>query len=421
MDLFDIPLLKPAKHLGDCLIDEPSSPSNCESEDPIETFNYTENLSQSFSNIGNDEKVLKTEEFKLENLGKCLNSMEDSEFKQDETSKIANFSEFSKNFESYSDRNLQFIEYAEFNVQKVKKVHDFDDTRYEIEKIPSQLVNTSENNPDISLSLLQKSSKSPIRSESPTIKQQSMPKVLESNKRLKLTSQSLNKSNVNTSNTDRKELNFTVPLIIAPESKTSPRGLNSESRLSSDRSFFPYFQPKSDQELLEDDRITAKKRLLYIELELEKAFQKISYLKNELVQNEKSNFIERSQKISEIHYTEMQLEVFDLKNVSIIQESLQKENNSLRKEYERLLKTSRNPGKTVKKPSIVKNIPNTENSETLKAVPTNTLVEQKDKVEWELRKLGITSQRKAILRTRLQELTIQLENQKEKPRLPLFI
>lgn len=51
----------------------------------------------------------------------------------------------------------------------------------------------------------------------------------------------------------------------------------------------------------------------------------------------------------------------------------------------------------------------------------NSAREEKEKIEWELRKLGITSQRRAILTARLQELTVQLEDLKEKPRLPLFI
>jgi len=123
----------------------------------------------------------------------------------------------------------------------------------------------------------------------------------------------------------------------------------------------------------------------------------------------------------QLFHEKHEIEVKDLKNVSITQESLQKENNSLRKEYETLLRSSRNPGKAVKKASVVDNNPKTEDLETLRTLPGNTLAEQKDKIEWELRKLGITSQRRSILATRLQEITIQLENQKQRPRLPLFI
>lgn len=84
------------------------------------------------------------------------------------------------------------------------------------------------------------------------------------------------------------------------------------------------------------------------------------------------------------------------------------------------MKNCKNSSKTVKivnqpaKAEFKINEKNNSNS-------VNNTKEEKEKIEWELRKLGITSQRRAILTARLQELTIQLENLKEKPRLPLFI
>lgn len=324
MDLFRIPILRPIKHLGDSFINEPSSPSSYGLGEVDKSNSSSENLNQSFNYTGNTEKcekIFETEEFKVETLENVTFMNEDPEFNQDETSKIADFSELSKNSQGLIQKHLQFIEYAEFNIQKANKTNDFDDTKYEIVRNQSSISKSEDFIQDLGLSTLKKSSDSPIRSESPTIKQQNMPKLLETHKKLKLDLQKLNKTDSKTWNTDRKELNFTVPMAVLPEIKTSPRHFkqvnsNTEQFFSStEQLLFSYHHSKTDKEILEDDRMSAKKRLYFVELELEKAQQKLNYLKNELIQNEKNNFIENSQKLSDINYSKMKLEVFDIKNV----------------------------------------------------------------------------------------------------------
>ena len=297
---------------------------------------YHSNISESLEyteNTGQNSKIIETEESKQAENENNVNCSNYSDMKQSETSKFITFNEYSE----MPSKSMNFIEYTEFNTRKADKTHSFDDTRYEIAANSFHGKEKLVNLPKAS-----QTSKSPIKiieSSSQTYDEekdfrpvshspiQKTPKMMKTNPRsLKLDLHNINKS-LRSSN-ERKELNITAPLVVSPEPRKSYR----ESYLSSYRE--PYREAahsyrqslntaltsnryQVDLDLLYSDQMTARKRLKFIEVELEKVYRKMENLKSQLLENEKANFIERSQKQSEINYAKIKVEVLDIKNVRV--------------------------------------------------------------------------------------------------------
>jgi hypothetical protein len=320
MDLFDVPLIKPNINQGDSLIDEPSSASNYDIEDNPSFESHISDSLYYTENTGQISKFLVTEESKQASNEKIENDSEDSEMKQSETSKLMVFNDYS---DSPVKSSINFIEYTEFNTRKAEKTHSFDETRYEIVTNSSQIKEKtlkaakSSQTSSSPIKIIENSSRSidegPEISNSSPSPNEKTPKMMKTNPRnLKLDLKSINKS-IN-SRINRKELNFTTPLVVSPEPWKSAR-----DSVKSLRESIPFSIVSSrsnfELEILHSDRFSTRKRLGFIENELEKTQQKIRFLNSQMIESEKKYFIEKSQKVSENHYEKMRLDIQEIKNV----------------------------------------------------------------------------------------------------------
>lgn len=335
MDLFDIPIIKPEVNSGDSFIDEPSSISHHEVNSSGSFHSQINNSLEYIENTDRNYRFNETEESNQDLYEKNLDCSSYSDIKQSETSKFITFNEYSE----MPSKSMNFIEYTEFSTKKADKTHSFDDTRYEIASNPIQVKENLVRLPKAS-----QTSASPIKiieSASQTCEEeqdyrsvsnspvQKTPKMMKTNPRnLKLDLKNINKSI--RASIERKELNITAPLVISPEPRKSCRESLRESYQHSYRETYKESSqslrhslnaPLSstryqiDLDILYSDQMTARKRLNFIEIELEKAQQKMKYLNSQLLENEKSNFIEKSQRLSEINYSKLKVEVLDIKNV----------------------------------------------------------------------------------------------------------
>ena len=287
---------------------------------------------------GRNCEVNETEESNQDLYEIKLNYSSDSDVGQCETSKFITYSQYTDK----PSKSINFIEYTEYNTRKVDKSHSLDDTIYEIATNSIQAKEKL-----VRVPKTRQTSKSPIKiidsanqtcveeqdwrpvSHSPI---QKTPEMMKTNPRsLILDLKNINKS-VRTS-IERKELNITAPLVILPEPRKSYKESFRDQYQHSYRETYKDFTQslrrsldaplsstryRIDLDILHSDQMTARKRLNLIEVELERAQQKMKYLSNQLLENEKSNFIERSQRLSEINYSKIKFEVLDIKNVRCI-------------------------------------------------------------------------------------------------------
>ncbi|OMJ91905.1 hypothetical protein SteCoe_5465 [Stentor coeruleus] len=193
-------------------------------------------------------------------------------------------------------------------------------------------------------------------------------------------------------------LNYTNSVMYSPEpyyTERRPIDFNNSQPYYTSRYNLPY----NNTDFLHKEIFLAKQRLTSSEFGLKSAEQKINLLKSELSEAQRKNFLELSQRLSEVNYDKLRLEVVDLKN-----ESLEEENEKLRKEITDLM-SGRISGKAMEERKVVerKKIFKVEVKES-----KEELNEEKEKIERELRKRGITTQRRLILQSELEAINTKL-------------
>lgn len=113
------------------------------------------------------------------------------------------------------------------------------------------------------------------------------------------------------------------PFNYASSAMYSPEPFYTERRPVDFNSSQPYYTsryslPWTNTDFLHKEIFLAKQRLTSSEFGLKSAEQKVNLLKSELSEAQRKNFLELSQRLSEVNYDKLKLEVVDLKNVKII-------------------------------------------------------------------------------------------------------